>query len=43
MAKITVDDLLNIEGNKVPTDAKTYSTFVYGFPKTGKTTFINDL
>lgn len=43
MAKITVDDLLNIEGNQVPTDAKSYSTFVYGFPKTGKTTFINDL
>lgn len=43
MAKITVDDLLNIEGNQVPTDAKSYSTFVYGYPKTGKTTFINDL
>lgn len=43
MAKITVDDLLNIEGNQVPADAKSYSTFVYGFPKTGKTTFINDL
>mgnify|MGYP002714132053 CR=1 FL=1 len=43
MAKITVDDLLNIEGNQVPADAKSYSTFVYGYPKVGKTTFINDL
>lgn len=41
--KLTVDELLNMEGNKIPTDIKTYSTFIYGFPKTGKTSFINDL
>ena len=34
--KLTVDDLLNMEGNKVPNDVKSYSTFIYGFPKTGK-------
>lgn len=34
--KITSESLLNIEPNKVPTDVKSYSTFIYGFPKTGK-------
>ena len=34
--KLTVDDLLNMEGNKLPNDVKSYSTFIYGFPKTGK-------
>ena len=43
MAKITLEDIMNLEGNKVPTDAKSYSTFVYSYPKAGKTTFINDL
>ena len=43
MAKITLEDIMNLEGNKVPTDAKSYSTFVYGYPKTGKSTFVNDL
>ena len=43
MAKITLEDITNLQGNKVPTDAKSYSTFVYGYPKTGKSTFVNDL
>ena len=43
MAKITLEDIINLEPNKVPTDAKSYSTFVYGYPKTGKSTFVNDL
>lgn len=43
MAKITLDDIINLEPNKVPTDVKSYSTFVYSYPKAGKTTFINDL
>lgn len=41
--KLTVDDILNIEGNKVPKDAKSYSTFIYSQPKAGKTSFINEL
>lgn len=41
--KLTLDDLLNLEGNKVPTDARSYSTLIYGQGKAGKTTFINDL
>lgn len=41
--KLTVDDLLNMEGNKLPNDVKSYSTFIYGFPKTGKTSFVNDM
>lgn len=43
MAKITLEDILNLEPNKVPTDVKSYSTFIYSYPKAGKTTFINDL
>lgn len=43
MAKITLEDIINLQPNKVPTDAKSYSTFVYGHPKTGKSTFVNDL
>ena len=43
MAKITLEDITNLQGNRVPTDAKSYSTFVYGYPKTGKSTFVNDL
>ena len=43
MAKVTLEDIMNLKGNKVPTDAKSYSTFVYGHPKTGKSTFVNDL
>ena len=34
--KITVDDLLNLEGNKVPTDALSYSRLIYGPQKVGK-------
>ena len=34
--KITVDDLLNLEGNKVPTDALSYSRLIYGQQKVGK-------
>ena len=36
MAKITLEDIMNLEGNKVPTDVKSYSTFVYSYPKAGK-------
>lgn len=43
MVKITLDDITGLEGNKIPTDIKSYSTFVYSYPKAGKTTFINDL
>lgn len=43
MAKITLDTITQLEGKKVPTDAKSYSTFIYANPKTGKSTFINDL
>ena len=43
MAKITLDDIMNLEGNKVPTDAKSYSTFIYANPKTGKSTFVNNV
>lgn len=41
--KLTVDDLLNLEGNKVPNDARSYSTFIYSEPKEGKTTLVNDM
>lgn len=43
MAKITLEDIIGLEPNKVPTDAKSYSTFIYANPKTGKSTFVNDL
>lgn len=36
-------NLLNIEPNKVSTDATSYSLFIYGPPKSGKTTFIHNL
>ena len=41
--KITVDDLLNLEGNKVPTDALSYSRLIYGPQKVGKTSLVQDL
>lgn len=41
--KMTVEDLLNMEGSKVPNNAKSYSTLVYGAPKMGKTSFVHDL
>lgn len=41
--KITVDDLLNLEGNKVPTDALSYSRLIYGQQKVGKTSLVQDL
>ena len=41
--KMTVDDLLNMEGSKVPTDAKSYSTLIYGSPKKGKTSLVHEL
>lgn len=34
--KLTIDDLMNLEGNKVPTDARSYSTLIYGQGKAGK-------
>lgn len=40
---INLEGLINLQGNKIPTDARSYSTFVYGYPKLGKSTFINDL
>ena len=43
MAKITLESIIILEPNRVPTDAKSYSTFIYGYPKTGKSTFVNDL
>lgn len=43
MAKITLEDITNLEGNQIPTDVKSYSTFIYSYPKAGKTTFVNDL
>ena len=36
MAKITLEDIINLQPNKIPNDVKSYSTFIYGFPKTGK-------
>jgi hypothetical protein len=36
-------DLLNVEKVKVSTDLASYSTFIYGEPKSGKTTFIQNL
>ncbi|WWT40429.1 hypothetical protein [Staphylococcus phage PT94] len=41
--KMTVEDLLNMEGSKVPTDAKSYSMLVYSAPKQGKTSFVHEL
>lgn len=41
--KMTVEDLLNMEGSKVPTDAKSYSTLIYSQPKKGKTSLVHEL
>ena len=43
MAKITLEDIINLQPNKIPNDVKSYSTFIYGFPKAGKTSFVNDM
>lgn len=36
-------DLESLTGNVVPTDIRSYSMFIYGVPKVGKTTFVNKL
>ena len=41
--KMTVDDLINMEGSKVPTDAKSYSMLVYADAKRGKTSLVHEL
>lgn len=41
--KFTAESLLNLEPNKVPNDARSYSTFIYGQNKAGKSVFVNDL
>lgn len=43
MAKITLDDLVNIEPVKVSTDAKSASLMILGAVKSGKSTFIHEL
>lgn len=43
MAKITLDDLVNIEPIKVSTDAKSASIMILGAVKSGKSTFIHEL
>lgn len=41
--KMTVEDLLNMEGSKVPNNAKSYSMLVYSAPKQGKTSLVHEL
>lgn len=41
--KMTVEDLLNMEGNKIPTDIKSYSMLIHAPGKTGKTTLVHEL
>ena len=41
--KMTVEDLVNMEGSKVPTDAKSYSMLVYADAKRGKTSLVHEL
>lgn len=36
-------DLLSLEGNKVSSDIKSYSTLLYGVPKVGKTEIVSEL
>lgn len=36
-------DLLNLEPIKASTDISSYTSFIYGIPKIGKTTFVHDL
>lgn len=36
-------DLLNLEPVKASTDLSSYTSFIYGVPKSGKTTFVHDL
>ena len=36
-------DLKNLTPNKVSNNLDSYSAFIYGEPKTGKTTFVHDL
>lgn len=41
--KMTVEDLMNMEGNKIPTDVKSYSMLIHAPGKTGKTTLVHEL
>nr|WNM55867.1 hypothetical protein CoNPh37_CDS0201 [Staphylococcus phage S-CoN_Ph37] len=43
MAKIKLDDLMNIEPVKVSTDAKSASLMILDTVKSGKSTFIHEL
>lgn len=43
MAVINADSLVNLEGIKVSKDLTSYSMFVYGPPKIGKSTFVHKL